>query len=147
LPPSPPEASAAALRLAVPAERAAIEATRQRVLAFVDGLGLSARTVFRLELVLEEMLMNRLLHAFPGDGRRHETQLTLAIEPGALALCFEDDGLPFDPLQAPPRAPPASLAEAVPGGLGLLLTRKAASDCAYERVGGRNRFTVRLARD
>ena len=66
-------------------------------------------------------------------------------ELGELVLCFEDDGVPFDPLQAAPPAPPASTADVPPGGFGLMLTRKAASACHYERIGERNRFTVRLA--
>jgi anti-sigma regulatory factor (Ser/Thr protein kinase) len=32
------------------------------------------------------------------------------------------------------------------GGLGLLLTRKAARECRYQRIDGRNRFTVVLDR-
>jgi len=145
LPYSLPDA-APLLRLAVPNELAAVESTRLQVHDAIAGLGLSARLIYRLELVLEETLMNRLWHAFP-DGGRHSTDLSLHLVPEALVLCFDDDGIAFDPLQAPPTASPRTLSEAAPGGLGLMLTRKAASTCTYERVAGRNRFTVHLARD
>ncbi len=143
---------ARALRLAVPNELAAIESTRSQVLAFLGDHALPTRTIYHLELVLEETLMNRLMHAFP-EGGRHCTDLSVQFlsdelsreEPGDLVLCFEDDGIPFDPLQASPPPRPASTVDAAPGGFGLMLTRKAASACHYERIGGRNRFTVRLA--
>ena len=147
--PSPPEAGAGhrpqELRLAVPNELAAIEATRLRVHAFLGEHTLPARWVQRLELVLEEMLMNRLMHAHP-EGGRHSTELSVRWAADALVLCFEDDGLPFNPLAAEPRVPPTSLQDATPGGYGLMLIRKAASACSYERIDGRNRCTVQLAR-
>jgi anti-sigma regulatory factor (Ser/Thr protein kinase) len=133
------------LRLQVANEVAALEPVRLAVLDFIAGQGLGERLVYQLELVLEEVLMNRVLHAFP-DGGRHLTELTLQLQPDALVLAFEDDGIPFDPLDRPPPAAPASVLAAEPGGRGLMLIRKAASACRYERVGQRNRFTVYLAR-
>lgn len=135
-----------ALRLQVPNEMAALEPARRAVLDFLAGQALSERLVYRLELVLEEALMNRLWHAFP-DGGHHVTELKLRLWPDALELQFDDDGVPFDPLQAAPSTAAASLLEREPGGLGLILTRKSASECRYERIDGRNRFTVRMARD
>ncbi len=132
-------------QLRVPNEMPAFEAARQAALDFIAGHGLPEKSVYQLELVLEETLMNRLWHAYPPGGS-HVTDLTLRLDPDALVLCFEDDGVPFDPLQAPLPVPPTSIEAARPGGLGLMLTRKAASGCDYERIDGRNRFTVRLAR-
>ena len=132
-------------RLQVPNDMAALEPARLAALDFVVGHGLSDRLVFQLELVLEETLMNRLWHAFP-DGGRHVTEVTLQLLPDTLVLQFDDDGVPFDPRQAAEPAPAASLEDARPGGLGLMLTRKAARTLDYERVAGRNRLTVQLAR-
>lgn len=147
-----PDGQVRGLTLNVPNELAAIETTRSQVLDFLRGHSLSERTIYRLELVLEETLMNRLMHAFP-DGGAHFTRLSVQPAPptsteeesGELVLCFEDDGVPFDPLHDAPPAPHAPLADAPPGGFGLMLTRKAARACHYERIGERNRFTVRLA--
>jgi serine/threonine-protein kinase RsbW len=139
------EGSAPWRRLQVPNDMAALEPARQAALDFVAGQGLSDRLVFQLELVLEEALMNRLWHAFP-DGGRHVTEVILQLLPDALVLQFEDDGVPFDPLQVAEPAPATSLAHARPGGLGLMLTRKAARTLHYERVDGHNRLTVQLAR-
>jgi serine/threonine-protein kinase RsbW len=137
--------AAKSLSLAVPNELEALEPARLAMLEFIAPLGLSARVVYRLELVLEETLMNRLRYAFP-DGRKASTQVTLCVVPEALLLRFEDDGVRFDPLQLPPPPRASSIDDAQVGGLGLPLTRKAASACYFEHVDGRNRFTVRLAR-
>ncbi|MDP3819964.1 MAG: ATP-binding protein [Burkholderiales bacterium] len=138
------DASWPLLRLQVANDPAALEPARLAVLDFLSGRLLSNRVIFKLELVLEETLMNRVWHAF-ADGLLHHTDLTVQLRPDALVLLFEDDGVPFDPLQVTEPAVPASLAEAHPGGLGLLLTRRASRGCLYERSGGRNRFTVELA--
>ncbi len=140
---STPSTGKAVLRLAVPNELAGIEPARQQVLAFVGASTLPEALVYRLELVLEETLMNRVWHAFP-QGGRHMTDLTVQFDTDALELCFEDDGVPVDPMLVPVPQRPSSIENATPGGLGLLLTRKAASSCEYTRVDGRNRFRVRL---
>lgn len=140
-----PSVRSTPLRLRLPNVVASVEQARQAVHAYLAGAVVSPRALYRLELVLEEALMNRVWHAFP-DGGVHDIGLSLDLQPEALELVVEDEGIAFDPLQAPPRRPAASLAAVEPGGLGLLLTRKAALSCAYERRDGRNRFTVRIAR-
>ncbi|MBC7940769.1 MAG: ATP-binding protein [Chitinophagaceae bacterium] len=132
----------------MPNELGAFEDTRSRVLAFVAGHRLSPRVLYHLELVLEETLMNRLMHAFPQGSRSTDlsVQVSPADAPSDIVLCFEDDGVPFDPRQAPEPTWPISIESATPGGLGLHLTRKVASSSDYARVDGRNRYTVRVAR-
>jgi serine/threonine-protein kinase RsbW len=139
------EPGARSLTLIVPNEFEALERTRLEMRDFIAPLGLPARLVYRLELVLEEALMNRLRHAFP-DGRRASTEVTLRVLPEDLLLRLEDDGIPFDPLQAAAPRAASSIEDATVGGLGLPLTRKAASACCYERLNGRNRVTIRLSR-
>jgi len=143
---APAAAVAPTLALKLTSDPAALEPARLAVLDFVAGYGLSERSIFRLELVLEETLMNLVAHAFPAGGA-HEIDLMLRLGPGTVTLCFEDDGLPFDPTGASPPARPRSLAEAAPGGLGLSLTRQATSGWHYERARGRNRLTLEIARD
>lgn len=133
------------LRLTLPNDESSIETARRAVLDRVAGCDLPPRALYRLELVIEEVLMNIVMHAFPQCGV-HSIQFELEIEPDALVLCFEDDGLAFDPLLAPAPSVATSIGEAVPGGFGLFLTRKSARSLEYARVGGRNRLTVHLSR-
>jgi serine/threonine-protein kinase RsbW len=133
------------LRLSVPNTLAAIEALRLRVRAFIEPYRLNPRVVYRLELVLEEALMNRKMHAF-AEGSALETDVTVEVRADAVVLGFEDSGIPFDPTRDDVPLPVQSAGEAPLGGRGLLLTRKAASAIDYRRVGDRNQMTVRLAR-
>jgi len=132
-------------RQCVPGTMEALEPARRAVLEFLAPHALPVRLLYKLELVLEETLMNRMWHAHP-EGGSHHTDLKVDVHAEAVELRFEDDGIAFNPLLAVDPVVPGSLAEAVPGGYGLMLTRKAASQCSYERLQGRNVFTVRLLR-
>jgi serine/threonine-protein kinase RsbW len=134
------------LRLEIPASIDAFERARLALLASVAHLGLARRIVFKLELVLEETLMNLLRHAY-ADRAGQPIVLTVGADADAVVLQFEDEGPPFDPRQVPPPVRPTSIQEAVPGGLGLMLTRKAASSLVYERRGARNCLTLRIDRE
>lgn len=141
---SPPEVRASVLRLTLVNERSELERARLALLAFLDGRGVSKRAMFKLELVLEETLMNLIWHAYP-QGGRHEIGFAAEWLGDAVELRFVDDGAPFDPLRQPLPGRPQSIEEAVPGGLGLLLTRKTVSAAEYERAEGRNRLSLRIA--
>lgn len=145
MPASQSELPLRSLHLQVPGERAALEPTRLQVLDFLAGEGLPAAAVYRLELVLEEVLMNQLWHAGTGRADSH-TDLLLQCGPDQLLLRVEDDGPPFDPTQAALPTLPTSIDAAMPGGLGLLLMRKAVMSWCYERSGGRNCLSLQLAR-
>ena len=128
----------------VPPGLAALEPARQSVHAFLAGRVPSTRALYRLDLVLEESLMNRMWHAHP-LGQSADTRVQVDLTPDELRLRFEDDGVAFDPTTADLPAAPEHLADASPGGRGLLLTKKSAQAWAYERQGSTNVFTVVLA--
>jgi anti-sigma regulatory factor (Ser/Thr protein kinase) len=124
-----------------------LEPARQQVEAFLAPLGVPARTRYAVELVLEEAFMNIVTHAYADGAAHHRIGLALRAEPEALVLELEDDGRPFDPRQHHARPTPASLAEAIPGGLGVALMRRHASAIDYARVDGCNRLTITIARE
>jgi anti-sigma regulatory factor (Ser/Thr protein kinase) len=109
---------------------------------FLQRVGASQETAFGLHLCLEEAVSNIIRHGGPlEDGIR----VTLCTGEGGVLARIEDDGPPFDPSEALPRRPPASLDDALPGGFGLPLMRGFASQIRYERVGSRNRLLLLLA--
>ena len=145
MPHSPASAGAPpVLRLTLPNRAEALETARGGLLEFLAGHSRSARAVYRLELVLEETLMNLLWHAYP-QGGEHQIAFTALVRDASVVLTFCDDGLPFDPLHQPVAERPTSLETAVPGGLGLILTRKAVSAASYRREEGRNWLTLEVA--
>lgn len=139
-------AASASLVLSVANRAEALAPARLAVLDWLDALPGGAapqRLRYRLELVLEEVLMNRVWHAWP-EGGLHHTQLQVSRLDDGLALAFSDDGVAFDPFSAesPPR--PATLEQATPGGLGLVLLRRAARACRYRREAAHNHCHIEL---
>jgi anti-sigma regulatory factor (Ser/Thr protein kinase) len=133
------------LRLTIAAGRDALEPARLALLEHLAPTSPPPSLVYALELVLEEVLMNLAWHAWP-DGGIHSARVTLAQQPDAVVLTFEDDGIPFNPLEAATPPPAADLAHARVGGLGLALVRRFGRELAYERVDGLNRLRVTLAK-
>ena len=93
------------LHLSIPNHKDSMEPARQAVLDFLSGLALGPETTFNIELILEETLMNAILHAFEDQGP-HRVELTVQIRPADVVLQFEDDGVSFDPLQVDDPVPP-----------------------------------------
>jgi anti-sigma regulatory factor (Ser/Thr protein kinase) len=96
-----------------------------------------------MHIVLEEAVMNVAMHAIlPPDAPEILIRFTTAA--GSAELLIEDAGQEFNPVTAPEKPRPKSLAEAEPGGMGLKLLRRYCTDLNYERADGRNRLTVRF---
>lgn len=142
------ESPSALLRL--PARPESLPALRDLALRAAAGAGLPEEQVQRLELVLEEALMNIFRHAYPGGAG--DVELSCRAEPsGRVCLTLRDWGGPFDPLNTSDPELEAGMAanleagleERVPGGLGLFLIRSM-SEASYAREAGANvlRFCV-----
>ncbi len=124
------------LDLVVEADLGSLENARLRLLAHFGecpGLAGRPRTLYALELVLEEWLTNVFRH-----GTKAPVLLRVALDEEGLSLRFEDDGPAFDPTDRPHATRPASLEEAQPGGLGLFLIQHYARSWRYAREGQRN---------
>jgi anti-sigma regulatory factor (Ser/Thr protein kinase) len=139
------KAAADVLSLSLPNRLESLETARLALLAYLAPQALSDKVLFNLELVLEESLMNVTLHAFK-DAGLHLIDFSAWCDEDAVYLRFEDEGMAFDPGQAAEPVLPKSIAEASPGGLGLMLVRKRAKSVSYERLEGRNRLTIALNR-
>lgn len=99
----------------------------------------------RLDLCLNEVVANCVTHGGPDVMQAPlGLQLSLAASHAQtlVTLSVADSGSPFDPTSAAPRARVASLADATPGGLGLVMMRDNASRLVYRRSGGRNHIDM-----
>jgi serine/threonine-protein kinase RsbW len=100
-------------------------------------LGLPAELLFKFDLCANEAVANIISYAFLDDDL-HEIFLRLSLIGSLASLEIEDDGIPFNPLDAPEHVQPASLEEAQLGGLGIKLIRRHMDQCNYVRRNGRN---------
>jgi anti-sigma regulatory factor (Ser/Thr protein kinase) len=98
---------------------------------------LPAETANALGVSVDEAVSNAIKHGYPGDVRG-EIAVRLRRRSGSVVVEIEDDGMPFDPLQAPPPDLTLSLDERPIGGLGIHLMRNLMDEMSYARRDGRN---------
>ena len=100
-----------------------------------------ARLAFRVQLVIEEMVINVMNYGHE-DGS-HEIEITMDSEPDLLTIEITDDGKPFDPLEDAPEPDLAgSLEDRRVGGLGVYLVRTMMDDMSYRREQGKNHLVL-----
>ncbi len=131
-------------RLSIRAELTQVRAAA----AWLEHIGtdhnIPATKLHNLDLCLEEALMNVIMHSGLADQRAY-IELTLELhqrgdETQAL-ITVSDTGAQFDPLAVAPRPQATSLADAEPGGLGLVILRSNADYLSYRFDNGRNHLT------
>ena len=102
---------------------------------------LPSRVAQQLDLCSTEAVTNIMTHG--GDEAAHcSIFLRLGWQGEDVALEVEDEGRPFDPLQALGPAPANSLENAQVGGWGIPIVRRFSDGMHYRREDGRNRLTL-----
>ncbi|WP_147819173.1 ATP-binding protein [Salidesulfovibrio onnuriiensis] len=138
------------MKLRIPATLERLEEARAFVQSHAETLGVSPAVVLKLDLVLEELVVNIGSYAYPDSGGDMEINCTRkALDDGREVFCLSmrDWGARFDPLEAAAPDTGAGLEERGIGGLGIYLIREMAAHCEYIRHGDMNEFTVCLALD
>jgi anti-sigma regulatory factor (Ser/Thr protein kinase) len=95
-----------------------------------------------LNLGLDELFTNIISYGFE-DGSEHQIKFTLAKDDETLVVEVEDDGIPFNPLDAASPGVARDLESIDIGGLGIHLVKKMVDDIDYQRVEGKNKITLK----
>lgn len=114
----------------------------QLVSDFAEHHGLPSELVFRLTLVLEEIITNVISYGYE-DAMEHEISVRLSWEDPDMKIEVEDDGRPFNPLEAPPPDMVKPLAERPVGGLGIHLVREMMDKLEYRRENDKNLLVLK----
>jgi len=106
--------------------------------------GAGPELLLRIELVLEELLVNHVMHAY-GSGEGDSEVACFRRAPGYFCLEVVDEAAPFDPLGH--KSPDLTLApgDRPIGGLGIHMVRSLADEVSYRREAGRNVITACFA--
>lgn len=118
---------------------------RDYVLGIAADAGLTGDIPPKLDLVLEEVLVNVANHAYGPHGGDVEVECAVREEAdGSSTFCFDmrDWGGYFDPVSAEKPDTTAGIDERPIGGLGLLLVTTLADKCDYTRQGDMNLLSL-----
>jgi anti-sigma regulatory factor (Ser/Thr protein kinase) len=118
-----------------------IERLAEEVTRFANQHGVPPEIAGDLNLALEEVVANVIMHAYP-QGGAHEIQVEVTAEKDRVAAEVVDDGVGFDPLQRIQPDVALPLAQRPVGGLGIFLVRRVMDELHYSRESGRNRLTM-----
>lgn len=115
-----------------------IATLHQKVEALGRDLGLSVEAIHACKLTLEEVVTNVIKYGHD-DGKEHLIEVELTADAaGEIRLTVQDDGRPFNPLDAAEPDTRSLLPDRPVGGLGIHIVRKVMDDVRYERRDGRN---------
>jgi serine/threonine-protein kinase RsbW len=105
-------------------------------------LSISKKCLFETNLALEEVFSNILSYGF-NNHTDHFIKITVTAAQGVLNILVEDDGKPFNPLEAKEPNLQYDLEKCAPGGLGTHLVKHLMDDIRYKRYQNRNVLTIR----
>ena len=113
--------------------------------AFGPQSGLTDDATFKLTLALDEIVANVVRHGFDDD-REHRIEVKVTVDDRTVTASVEDDGLEFDPREAPVPDLDLPIEMRKPGGLGMHLVKATMDSVEYRRQDGRNILTVVFSR-
>ena len=103
---------------------------------------ISQEILSSMNLALEEILTNIISYGYQ-DTDEHDISLRLAIQGKEFLAEVEDDGTPFNPIEAQDPEITLPIEDRPIGGLGIYLTKKMMDGIDYERREGKNRLRLK----
>ena len=104
---------------------------------FCQSCGFSKRQTFEINLALDELFTNIISHGF-NDEDEHLIHVACVNKDGKLKITIEDDGVPFNPTDAPHPNLKCAFKDREIGGLGIHLIRSYMDRIEYRRKSGKN---------
>ena len=104
---------------------------------FAADWDLDQEMTMKINLALEEALINVINYAYT-DHLEHEISIRVSRDQNSLLLKIEDDGIPFNPLEAKEPDRNLPIEERHEGGLGIFLIKKIMSEVKYTRKADKN---------
>jgi serine/threonine-protein kinase RsbW len=127
----------------LPADRACVRELQEWVKARGASSGFTEELLFRIELALEEVLVNIVNYAYPEGEKPGWVEVECRTEDGSrFTVVVRDGGSQFDPLRLSQPELDQPVAEREVGGLGVFLVREMTDCLSYERKAGVNSLTM-----
>jgi len=108
---------------------------------FCQSHAISADDLFNVRLVLDEAVINVIVHGYD-DTREHAINVSLSMDGPLLALHIDDDGVAYNPLDAPVPRFDLPIEQRRIGGLGVHIMKTLARRVEYRRANERNNLDI-----
>lgn len=107
----------------------------------IQGRVLDETLRMQLQLVLEEVVVNVISYAYPGQADK-DIFVEIGWNGGSMEITVIDSGIPFNPLEKEDPDLTLSVEERPIGGLGIFLVKQLMTDVHYIRQDGKNILTM-----
>ena len=124
-------------RMAIGADPGEVARVGAAFADFADQHALPAAVRRSVNVALDELLTNTLVHGFAG-GTGGEATVEVELRPDRVAVTLTDDGKAYDPFGRATPDTGLSIEERQIGGLGIHLVRRMMDEAGYQRRGDRN---------
>ncbi len=126
--------------IVIPARIDAVPGVALEIEKVMQKAGFCDQQVFDVQLAVEETIANTIRHGYCGSPE----PITIHCEADTDSMTVEitDSAPAFDPLVMPDPEVTSSLAERMPGGLGIYLIRRVTDTAAYRYEQGKNILTL-----
>lgn len=117
-----------------------IRSMQEWVLEKIQSLGFSSKEMHKIELALEEAIINVILHGL--SGQMGNIEIEVKILSSSIEIQLIDSSAPFNPLENRELDLEASIEERQIGGLGIHFIKTCMDEVRYERKSDQNRLTL-----
>ncbi|MDK2124079.1 ATP-binding protein [Parachitinimonas caeni] len=131
-----------ALKHTLPCQLTAIAALAQDIERWGDETGLSAKLVFELNLMLDELITNIIEHGY-AEVDKGTIEVSAENDAGLIVLVVRDNAAPFNLLDLSEPDLESDIEEREIGGLGVHFVRLLADSVQYRREADANIVTIR----
>ena len=117
----------------------------------LEEIGCGMKQSMQLSVALEEIFVNIAHYAYAKtdssgkiipDTGSGQMSLTVVAEDGKVYMTFEDEGIPYNPLEKKDPDVTLSVEEREIGGLGIYMVKKSMDEITYKNKDGKNILTL-----
>ncbi len=130
------------LEVTIQARLSELRSLAELVESFGEAHALSLKMNFVINLALEELITNTVIHGEFGENAEPKIRICLYVENQTVVLVVESDGQRFDSTQDTDPDLLSGLDARRVGGLGLHLIKQQADLVSYAYVNNRNRLQL-----
>jgi anti-sigma regulatory factor (Ser/Thr protein kinase) len=133
------------LNIKLPAKLENLGSWMEAVSECAKEQGFDQKKIGKIELALEEALVNICKYSYPDDPG--DAEVNCKQDNGRFIIEIVDSGIPFDMTSLPAPDVTSSIEKRKIGGLGIFLIKKMVDEVRYRREGNFNILKLTIKRD